>query len=350
MRYELSVVPFGAAPHLSDLEALAGRGIAVPHHYRLEDALPRGSTRFWCRVLDANGSLISGFAFTRFWNRTVPGARSIRIERFGRALHEPIHRDAGTVFKALAQQHRLLLRVLVELFDEDGVRRDVAVQSLLEQGGLPQEHTRNYSETLSVDLQGSPDEIFARFSSSTRRNIRSVEKSGATIVEVTDPRYLPRLAELYAQSFERTGAVPPHADFAAIQREAENGKHAILLGCIWPTRTPPNDLVAFVWGRSHGDHGSYDIGASERAPDLGRVPLIYPLLWNLIQWSKRSAHSWFDLGGVIPADAPEDHPLRGISAFKMGFTDRRVAISSEVWIEPNRVLSGVSERIKTLRK
>ena len=61
-----------------------------------------------------------------------------------------------------------------------------------------------------------------------------------------------------------------------------------------------------------------------------KAPLGYPLLWDLILWSKRQGANWFDLGGVTFGDKATD-PLKGISDFKRYFS-RTVEDLSEEWV------------------
>jgi hypothetical protein len=350
MQYKIAISKFGSTEHRDDLNELSSRGIAIPHHYRFGASGGRQFSSFWCRVIDTLGHPISGFAFSVFWTRSLPGARSIRIERVGRSLHEPIAASMGSIIREVSAHFTGVLRLHVELFDENDERRELLQRSLVGAGGLLQQQSRGYAQTLRTLVDSDPEQLFKTLSANTRRDIRSTVKSGAKVGPVLDPLYVDRLDELYRQSFLRTAAAPPPADFRAIQQDAATQQHSVLLGVFWPTRTPPNDLVAFVWGRAHGDFVGYDIGASERAPDLGIVPLSYSLLWELICWSHRKGCRWFDFGGITPADAPSDHPLRGISAFKLRFTSDRVDVGSEVWIEPNAFLSFASRAITRIVK
>jgi lipid II:glycine glycyltransferase (peptidoglycan interpeptide bridge formation enzyme) len=93
--------------------------------------------------------------------------------------------------------------------------------------------------------------------------------------------------------------------------------------------------VAFALGFGHGDHGEYHLAGSMRAPDL-KIPLAYPLLWDLVIWARRMGSTWFDFGGVTPARLGDDDELGGISDFKRYFSTTCVVVGEEWVLEPRR--------------
>jgi lipid II:glycine glycyltransferase (peptidoglycan interpeptide bridge formation enzyme) len=55
----------------------------------------------------------------------------------------------------------------------------------------------------------------------------------------------------------------------------------------------------------------------------------YLLQWEALRHCKAQGCRTYDLLGIAPPDAPEDHPWAGISAFKEKFGGRIVAYPSE---------------------
>src|SRR5882724_7349006 len=77
----------GSAQHRADLVTLRERGLAVPHHYSSWALRAHGPDSMWCRAIDANGNLITGFTIELMPSRAIPGTRFGRVDRIGRGLH-----------------------------------------------------------------------------------------------------------------------------------------------------------------------------------------------------------------------------------------------------------------------
>jgi hypothetical protein len=101
-------------------------------------------------------------------------------------------------------------------------------------------------------------------------------------------------------------------------------------------------LLAYTWGRHHGDHAEYHVGASTRDPAI-RTPLAYPLMWELITWARRTGARWFDLGGVTAGGG--DDPLGGISDFKRYFSERVEEVGEEWELEPHAARAALARAI-----
>ena len=328
-------MPFGAPQHREDVATLARRGCPIPHQYRPWNVRGSGDTRRWCRVIGEADDLLTGFVFDVHRPWWAPFLSVIRVERYGRTLHENTASETGSIMRQLAALHRGAYQIQVGLFDEVPERTALFRRAIL---SLPRTVTaapRSYTETVRLRLDGTQDALLAGLPGSTRRNIRELQKIGARIGRVEDPVYLPRLEELHGESFARTGSQAPHVDFTEIIAASGPTDDAALLGVFVPDRPAPSDLVAFVWGRHNGDHVTYDIGASKRSADLGRTPLSYGAIWQLICWARERDAEWFDFGGVVPADAETADRRRGITDFKLQFSTDRIAVGEELWIHPS---------------
>ncbi|MDQ8168554.1 MAG: GNAT family N-acetyltransferase [Gemmatimonadota bacterium] len=328
----ISLHAAGSAVHRGDIIALSALGQPLPHPY----LGAFGGDALWCRI-GPRQEPISGFLVQVRRSRSVPGARILRVERFGRSLHQPILHRLRPILEQLVRGVGRVLRLNIEVFDEDAARRASTVAALTV-AGLRPTSSRSYRETLRLSLHADPADVFASLSASTRRNIRSAERSGLVVKAIDGEEYLPRLRALYDETFQRTGSAPPPLDLAAMLASATSDASARVFGVFAGGRVEPEALAAFAWVRSHGDYASYDVAASTRMPVLGRTPIGYPLLWRTTEWAMERGHSWFDLGGVIPQSAPSTHPLAGITMFKLGFTEDRVVVGDEMLIEPSSAL------------
>jgi hypothetical protein len=170
---------------------------------------------------------------------------------------------------------------------------------------------------------------------------------------VTDPLYVERLGQLFCGAFNRTRGSVPTLNFNDVLNDAASG-NSVLLGTFWPQREKPFDLIGFAWVRLHGDYVVYDAAGSERSPDLGRTPISYSLVWEMMRWGRQHGAAWAELGGVIPPDAPSSHPTYGISAFKRRFSDDEREVSREFRIYPETIvarsalaLRSIAGRLKT---
>lgn len=319
--------------HTRDIKILTEAGIAVPDCYVHPDA--RDS--WWCGVRDVS-ALVSGFVVERSRSRLLPGTSLLRIPRFGRAIHAPLLPTLSGILPKVASRFALVQRLDIAVFDEDSSRRSL-FETALVNAGMLRVPARSYTRTLRLDLTGDDAAVFARFSASTRRNIREAEKLGLKTVPLSGEHLLPAMARLYEATFLRNGADAPILDFHNVFASAKDGASALFGVFVNGAEQEPEALVAFAWVRSNGDHAVYDVAASTRRPELGRTPLGYPLLWTCVRWAKASGVHWMDLGGIPGATAPAESPLHSIAAFKRGFSTLDLDIGGQYRLEPNALLS-----------
>lgn len=330
----------GSDTHLDDVKELRDRGFSVPHQYVSWCLQSQPNTWKWCRATDENNKLITGFAIQISKSRAMIGAKFARIERFGRALHAQIDIDPGYILVQCSKAIPNLVRLAVEIYDEDETRRESLIRKIEFAGAQRTNSARLYSNTLFVDLKESDEQLLKSFGQNTRRDIAATKKRGGVVHTIDDSNYINRMKIMLDETFKRTGgATPADIDIDAMCRDAVDGINSLLIGVFWPGRSFPMDLVAFAWARLHGDTVSYDISASERSEDIGCTPLAYVFLWEIFRWARQRKALWVDLGGVIDPDASPDHPLYGISAFKRRFSKDQRTVGAELWFEPLNIFS-----------
>ncbi len=318
----VQAVAAGSDRHRQDLAILRERGIALPHDHAAWPLRDASAQWQWVRFTAADGSLLSALAVELRPSRAAPGLRIGRIRRFGRALHRPLLPHAGELLTTAARRIPRLLRLDLELFDDDEMRRAAFQRALGHIGWYSASDALGYRETLRLDIRGRDDEaLLAGCNSRTRRNIRRTRReSSLRFAPVTDSRYTDRIIRLHRASFERSGGHAPTLNVTAML--ADSGHGSILLGGFDARRDAPDDLIAFAWITLHGDHACYShAGSMPLASTLAPGAV---LMWEAIRWSRDRGLDWFDFGGVTPAG--DDGPLAGISTFKRGFGGWQITV------------------------
>lgn len=336
----IQLVNCGSDTHMDDVILLRNRGLSLPHQYVSWCLQSQPNTWKWCRAINDNNELITGFAVQITKSRSMLGAKFARIEKFGRVLHTQPGIEPGFILRQCIDLVPRLVRLVVEVFDEEETRRETLNRIIELAGGRKSLSPRMYNNTLFVDLKESDEQLLASFRQNTRRDIAATKKRGGVIHTIDKPEYISRMKQLLDGSFYKTGSrTPSNVDLNAMLRDANDGENSLLLGVFWPGRSPPLDLVAFVWGRLNGDIVSYDVGASERSDDIGNTPLAHVLLWELFRWARLREALFVDLGGIISGEASIEHPLYGISAFKRRFSNDQRTVGAEFWFEPRNFFS-----------
>ncbi len=329
-------------------ESLADCRIALPLPHRVAWARAHPSKGSWFVVVrNGSGTPHAAFALEVALSRALPGYRLLRLERFG-AAHSAEAREAALFAVAeLARRSPRILRAYVEVFSPaDSVRASIATTARA-LGYKESPRSRCYGDTLLVDLAPAESEILASLPKKTRRDIRAAAKHDVDVRPITDATFANRLATLLRETMARTGGAYKHRDWdGLIQLGRDWPSLSRLVGLFRADLSGPEALIAFAWGRHHGDHAEYATAATTRQPEL-RLPLGYPLVWDLICWAKRHGAQYLDLGGVSKGSLTDDDPLGGISDFKRYFSTNRVAVGAEWVLEPRPLHAIAANAIST---
>lgn len=342
--FSLHLVPCGSGLHLSDVADLRDKGLPIPHNYKSWPLHHNPSSWLWCRALYPDGQLLAVFAIEISRSRALPGMRIARIERIGRSLHEGALPHIGAILKALAERLPRLLRLDVQVFDENRSRLDAYRESLRASGAHQLSHPRSYERTLVLPLGRSDIDLLAGFSARTRRNLRRFERQTQLAIEsISDVHYADRIVKLHEDSFRRTGGQTPDIDVRGMLADAKISNESSLIGVFRRDLPAPQDLVAFGWGRLHGDYAVYDMAGAERGEMPSNFAPGAAVMWALIGWARDQGASWFDLGGITPPALSSADPRYGISVFKRGFSSNERNISCEFRFEPNRLAATLAK-------
>jgi hypothetical protein len=296
-----------------------------------------------------DGSYAGAFAIQAGLSRAAPGFRVLRVERFGEALPRSLWAAAVDALTEVAQREHRVLRLTVEVFSRDRETRSRLGELLAGAGFVRAPTALNWSTTLVLDLQPTETELFASFSASARRGIRSVQQHPLQVRVVDDCRLGDRLEALSRETRVRTGgryeALWDWAGVIELSRRVPDA--ARLVGLFRTDREGPDALLGFSWAWWNGRSASYFAGASSRPSDLGRLHIGYPLMWDLITWAKRAGATWFDFGGVTAGTTGSGDPLGGISDFKRLFAKETAEVAEDWVLEPRKVVARLAKLVST---
>lgn len=308
-------------------------------------------------VRDGAGRCRSAIPVAVHRSRALPGHVVLRAERLGPTLLGESGELALDALAAMARSDHRVLRVHAEVFSRDAEVRGTLGAQLERLGFRRAGIARAYDETLVLDLTPDAETVFASFSRLTQRQIRNYTKYRLALRPIVDAAFAERIDALERLAMERTGGRHQARDWTqTIAFSRQHPDLSRLVGIFRCDAEGPESLVGFVWSGWHGDHASYDAGASTRPPGPN-VGVSYPLLWDVILWAKQSGATWFDLGGVTRGSRGSDDRLGGISDFKRGYGGELTRVGEDWVMEPRprramvaRAVSGGVAWLSNLRR
>jgi dienelactone hydrolase len=314
----------------------AGRALPLPHRSAWATLNEPVHNDWFITASDATGPC-GAAALQVASSRALPGHVVVRCERFGPGFSPGAQRAALRALMAFAQTQRRVLRVHVETFAIDGAERDTLEADMETLGFTRTESPRCYEHTVLVSLDRDEASIFSALHRTARRHIRAADKHPVVVKPVVDPADFPRLDEISRETYERTGGTYDPPDWSRVVTLCTREPAASRLVGLYRTDvTGPRRLLAFAWACGHGDHVHYFRAASTRDTDL-RMPLMYPIVWDLIRWAKQNGARHFDFGGITTGTHDSRDPLGGISDFKRYFSDQPVRVGAEWSFEPRPI-------------
>lgn len=324
-----------------------GAPLPLPHRLAWANGQRDGQGSWLLGVRDQMGEPCGAAAIQVAPSRALPGHLLLRVERFGPGIPSAARNAVLHVLAALARRNSRVLRVYVESFVIDPLERVSLEGKLAALGFARLPSPRSYEQTLLLSLDGEEESILASFHRTARQNIRSIHKYPVTIAPISDASDFARLDELSVQTFARTGGRYDPVDWARlVELNATAPTLSRLVGLYRTDVSGPEALVAFSWACAHGDHAHYSSSGSTRVTDR-RIPLLYPLLWDMICWARTNGAKYFDLGGVTPGSQDSDDPLGGISDFKRYFTNQLVDVGGEWAFEPRPMRARAARIVKS---
>ncbi len=340
---------FGLGADRTDAEqALEGDGILLPFPQRAEWLRHTGQDdAFLVVARDAASQPQAAVSVGISKTRALPGHRLYRIERMCAAADIRVDRQLLDGIVDAARRDASCLRVSIEVFERNEERRSALQAALADTGFAKSPDTRSYARTLALELAPGAEALLSALNLKVRRNVREPVKRGLEIRRITDVALAPRLEELLRETYARTGGASPHFPWSfIIELAAREPNRSHVSGLFDPKAEGAESLLAFSWGVMHGDYVTYEAGGSTRRPELGRTPVAYAPLWDLISWATTTRASWFDFGGVTAGTKDSaDDPLGGISDFKRHFCQDVVDVGEDWMLEPRPVRSSIARAV-----
>lgn len=315
-------------------EELNRAGLPMPLFHRWAWAKYNRKSRHRLLTLrTASGQVFACAAVQMDNSRVLPWHYYLRMIRFGHGLPQAAWEPMIAALSNLAQSDARVLRLSVGVFSRE--HRSESAALLAQHGFQRAAQPRSYRHTLTMDMQPDESEILNGMHKTARKNLRDAEKSTLCVRTLTDVMYAERIGSLQEESMSRTGGKHEKQDWRSILELSRVHPNLSRVVGLFSSdlELQPDALVGFGWGCMHGDHGEYHAAGTTRLPDL-KLSLSYPLLWNLILWSRQQGASWFDLGGVTLGDSATD-PLGGISDFKRYFSRVVEEVGDEWTLEPH---------------
>lgn len=177
--------------------------------------------------------------------------------------------------------------------------------------------SRTPREEFVIDLATPLEQLLAACSENHRRNIKKAVKQGLDVQFVTTAAAAEQHADLFRHSMERRAArgedVGLETDAALVRRLL-----AARAGVLAQVRRD-NDVLTSLLILTTASHGYYHSGGS--APEGMKVGASHFAMWRTMEMLRSRGVRSFCLGGASAKDSA------GLTAFKLGFSPRRIALA-----------------------
>ncbi len=343
----LEVAHFSAtsAEHQHVERGLLAAGICLPMSHRTSAIQAHEEEGLFVAVKDSR-QWVGGLFIQQRRIAALPGYSLWRIDNLGDAMPAEAREPVLRYVLGLVRRNKRVVRLNVGLFSRDASVRS-HLGSILDHLGFARTEANVYTRTIAVDLRSTEAELLSSFNNSVRKQLKEFARTKipVSIQPIADPSLAPRMNELMQQTMARTGGRFTPVDWASrIALAKSNPELCRIVGVVHGDITGEDRLLAFVYGCHHGMHAQYSDGASAR--QLGRVPLMYPLLWELLRWARDSGAHWFDMGGVTAGHfGVGQDPLGGISDFKRRFSNEVIDVAEEWVFEPTSLVAVLARRL-----
>jgi hypothetical protein len=292
----------------------------------------------WMIAATGGDNVIEAACVARVYRSSIPFHRIFRVERLA-IPPVPALTAVMRGVAACAERIPRVIRAHVELFDLSGSRRGDTAAAATGAGFAHWDSPRGYVRTAVMDLRADAETLLGGLHPTARRHVRSVSRHPVEVRVIGPDFPAPVLQRLLDETMSRTGGKLAHKPWADILGlSARRPDLSRVIGLFRTDTDDPSALLGFAWGCHHQDHAHYAAAASTRRTEL-RVPILYPLAWDLILWARLHGAVIFDFGGITMGALGSDDPLGGISDFKRRFTDHVVEVGSEWAYEPRTMSS-----------
>ncbi|MBX9855545.1 MAG: GNAT family N-acetyltransferase [Gemmatimonadaceae bacterium] len=213
-----------------------------------------------------------------------------------------------------------------------------------------------YEHTLVVPVPASLENAEEQFHRSIFKNARKLERAGHIVRPIDDMVYARRMAALYMETMNRTGARQSAPDMTSVIRATAAQAHRYrLTGLFRLGAVDPESLLAFRWC-GHAGRYAYDLlAASTRlVEEAGQIPMMPAIMLNVFEWARAVGATHFDFGGVVADEDQRVKAVGGITRFKKQFGGQEFRVGCDLMLEPRvgwHLLDSVQARlIRTVQK
>ena len=196
--------------------------------------------------------------------------------------------------------------------------------------GMPPQAVRTRHMSQSVDLAGGFPEVAARFSSSTRRNIRKAERGDIAVEWAAGTRLVPVFDDLYRAAVARWAEAQHEpealARWRARRRDPRSKFESVAarlgpgcrIGVAWRAGEPAAAIVVLT----HGEHATYWRGAMRRelAEGTGANELLHQ---HAIEEACEAGRRWYHMGDSAPSSSLAEFKRR-LGAREEPYTGYRI--------------------------
>lgn len=187
-------------------------------------------------------------------------------------------------------------------------------EAMMRWAGFRRDKAPGY-RTLWVDLRQDEAALRARLAQKWRNALNQAERAGLSVeIDRDGKTQLPWLLEQYQKDKAAKRYRGPSPKLVIRMRTGMHKDGDIMLLRAVKDGVP----VAGILILGHGKAATYQIGWSDAAGRAARAHNL--LLWRAMQELKRQGRDWFDLGGILPDEAP------GVTAFKRGMGGEEVEL------------------------
>jgi lipid II:glycine glycyltransferase (peptidoglycan interpeptide bridge formation enzyme) len=216
---------------------------------------------------------------------------------------------------------------------------------LQSRGYVPSSQNISHTETLTIDLTPSEEDIFYSLKGSRRNLIRKAIKIGIQVRPVQNSEEMARFWLIYHDMCLKKGInFWSRKMFERIRRfSIEFPTESIcLLGWL------NGDLVGGDISLRHSHIAELTRGAGS-IKIVNSIPKTDLILWESILWGKRVGATTYDLGGITP-NPERGSPEWGVNRFKMEFTQTQVSLMEPMEKIFNESLYGIFSSLKRIKK
>jgi peptidoglycan pentaglycine glycine transferase (the first glycine) len=224
------------------------------------------------------------------------------------------HPDDSEAMRELARGLRLHGRSRRSLFCKvDPAWPQGVDHTLVPSGFVPSKEAVQVTDTYTIDLLQSEEEILASMRSKTRQYIRKAEREETVVVRDTTGQYLSSCYKVYLETAARAHfGLHPEGYYQDLYRFYPADRQYLYIGM------REGVLLSFLWLVGAGQHAVEFYGGVSDAGQEWKSN--YLLKWHAIQQMKAAGYTVYDLNGRVN---------EGIAQFKQGFGPAETS-----WIGP----------------